>query len=46
MLARPENLNLSNWRQAPQNRWSFHHVREVVPSELIRRGKDTADVTT
>ena len=38
MLSRPDGLNLSNWRQPPNNRWAFHHVREIVPSEEIPRG--------
>ena len=41
MFRRPEQLNLSNWRQSPYNRWSFHHVREVIPSEKIERGAGT-----
>ena len=38
MLSRPDALNLSNWRQPHNNRWAFHHVREIVPSEDIPRG--------
>ena len=38
MLSRPDGLNLSNWRQPHNNRWAFHHVREIVPSEEIPRG--------
>ena len=38
MLTRPDELNLSNWRQPPNNRWAFHHIREIVPTELIPRG--------
>jgi CubicO group peptidase (beta-lactamase class C family) len=38
MLSRPEALNLSNWRQPHNNRWAFHHVREIVPSEDIAHG--------
>ena len=38
MIERPASLNLANWRQPPHSRWSFHHVREVVPSEPIYRG--------
>ena len=41
MLRRPEQLNLSNWRQSPYSRWSFHHVREVIPSEKIERSAGT-----
>src|SRR5438067_7067431 len=26
---------LANWRTAPFNRWSFHHVRELVPTADI-----------
>ena len=46
MLARPTQLNLSNWRQSPYNRWSFHHVREVIPSEKIKAGKETPTLFT
>ncbi len=35
MIQRPEQLNLSNWRQSPYSQWSFHHVREVIPTENI-----------
>jgi CubicO group peptidase (beta-lactamase class C family) len=38
VLSRPDALNLSNWRQPHNNRWAFHHVREIVPSEDIPRG--------
>lgn len=38
MLNRPDTLNLSNWRQPHNNRWAFHHVREIVPSEDIPCG--------
>ncbi|HEX8417095.1 MAG TPA: serine hydrolase, partial [Methylobacterium sp.] len=33
---RPAGTDLSNWREAPQNRWSFRHARELVPSARIR----------
>src|SRR5436853_7587741 len=26
---------LTNWREAPYNRWAFHHVRELIPSADI-----------
>jgi len=44
MPQRPRELNLSNWRQSPYSRWSFHHVREVIPTEDIpaRKGAATA----
>ena len=35
MIQRPDLLNLSNWRQSPYSQWSFHHVREVIPTEAI-----------
>ena len=38
MLTRPIELNLSNWRQPGNNRWAFHHVREIIPTEEIARG--------
>jgi CubicO group peptidase (beta-lactamase class C family) len=38
VLSRPDALNLSNWRQPHNNRWAFHHVREIVPSEDIPCG--------
>jgi len=39
MLSRPTELNLSNWRQPGNNRWAFHHVREIIPTEEIARGE-------
>lgn len=33
---RPAGTDLSNWREAPQNRWSFRHVGELVPSARLR----------
>jgi CubicO group peptidase (beta-lactamase class C family) len=38
VLTRPDELNLSNWRQPRNNRWAFHHVREIIPTESIPRG--------
>ncbi|MER6008924.1 serine hydrolase [Nonomuraea angiospora] len=29
---------LANWLRAPYNRWSFQHVREIVPTAVIERG--------
>lgn len=26
---------LANWREAPYNRWAFHHVRELIPTADI-----------
>src|SRR6516162_11337480 len=31
-----DQVTLANWREAPFNRWSFRHVREIIP---------TADIT-
>jgi CubicO group peptidase (beta-lactamase class C family) len=28
-------VTLANWRSSPFNRWSFHHVRELIPSADI-----------
>lgn len=33
-----ERATLENWQSAPVNRWSFHHVREVVPTARVSRG--------
>jgi len=27
----PSDVNLSNWRTAPYNRWAFHNVRSIIP---------------
>ncbi len=36
----PDRLvTLANWQEPPSNRWSFQHVREIVPTALIRRGR-------
>lgn len=31
-------VTLANWRQPPFNRWSFHHVRRILPTAAIHRG--------
>jgi CubicO group peptidase (beta-lactamase class C family) len=37
---RPDQLvTLANWQDAPHNRWSFRHVRELVPTARISRGE-------
>lgn len=34
----PDGLvTLANWQEPPYNRWSFSHVREIVPSQRIPR---------
>src|SRR4051812_36175991 len=37
-----EPITLSNWRQAPFNRWAFHHVREIVPTADISNDPSNA----
>ena len=39
MLQRSPVMNLSNWRQSPYSQWSFHHVRELIPTEAIPAAK-------
>ena len=41
-----EQVTLANWRNAPFNKWAFHHVREVIPSAEITNDPDTAAVLT
>ena len=31
---------LADWQTAPANRWTFHHLREVVPTAQVFRGDD------
>jgi len=31
-------VTLANWRLPPFNRWSFHNVRQIVPTAAIYRG--------
>lgn len=31
-------VTLGNWQQHPFNRWSFQHMREVMPTQRISRG--------
>ena len=33
--ARPKDVNLSNFQFGPINRWSFSHLREVLPTVNI-----------
>jgi CubicO group peptidase (beta-lactamase class C family) len=37
-----EPITLSNWRQAPFNRWAFHHVREIIPTADISNDPSNA----
>jgi CubicO group peptidase (beta-lactamase class C family) len=34
-------VTLGNWRRAPFNKWSFQHVREIVPSADIPNDPDS-----
>src|SRR3954468_8353445 len=36
-------VTLANWRLPPFNRWSFHHVREIVPTAAIPRSERLVD---
>jgi CubicO group peptidase (beta-lactamase class C family) len=36
-------VTLANWQEPPYNRWSFQHVREIIPTQRIYHG--TGDVT-
>ncbi len=31
-------VTLTNWQDPPFNRWSFQHLREVIPTQRIARG--------
>jgi CubicO group peptidase (beta-lactamase class C family) len=31
---------LADWQTTPANRWTFHHLREVVPTAQVFRGDD------
>ena len=37
-FAEPSQVSLANWQDPPFNRWSFQHVRDLVPTARIRRG--------
>jgi CubicO group peptidase (beta-lactamase class C family) len=34
----PARATLGNWQEPPFNRWSFSHLRELVPTQRISRG--------
>ena len=44
MILRPAELNLSNWRQPGICEWAFHHVREIMATELISCGDDVSSL--
>ena len=33
-------VTLANWRRAPFNKWSFQHVREIIPTADIPNDPD------
>ncbi len=33
-----KRINLDNWDRAPYNRWSFQHIREILPTAAVPRG--------
>jgi len=35
-------MPFSEWDRGPWNRWSFQHVREIVPTALVSRGEGAA----
>lgn len=37
-LSPDKQVTLANWMEAPFNRWSFQHVREIIPTARISRG--------
>ena len=37
-----DRWSLANWQNAPYNRWSFQHLREVVPTARVGRGSGSA----
>ncbi|WP_395726010.1 serine hydrolase domain-containing protein [Nakamurella sp.] len=37
-----DRWSLATWQNAPANRWSFQHIREVVPTARVSRGTGAA----
>ena len=37
-------VTLANWQDPPYNRWSFQHVRELIPTARIARGPVPSDL--
>jgi CubicO group peptidase (beta-lactamase class C family) len=35
----PGLVTLANWQDPPYNRWAFRRMREVIPTQQIRRGR-------
>jgi len=38
-LRRDASASAANWQDPPFNRWSFWHVRELLPTHLVSRGE-------
>jgi CubicO group peptidase (beta-lactamase class C family) len=34
-----DRVTLANWQDPPYNRWAFSHLRELVPTQRISRGR-------
>jgi len=41
-FAPERRVTLANWQEPPFNRWSFQHVRDLIPTARIRRGDGPA----
>jgi CubicO group peptidase (beta-lactamase class C family) len=37
-LQRDPSTTSANWQESPHNRWSFWHVRELLPTQRVSRG--------
>ncbi len=37
-----DRVTLANWQDPPFNRWAFSHMRELVPTQRIRRGYEVS----
>ena len=42
--AADKRVTLANWQYGPYNRWAFQHVREVLPTVPVSRGRGPARV--
>jgi CubicO group peptidase (beta-lactamase class C family) len=43
-LSRDDSVSAANWQDPPGNRWSFWHVRELLPTHLVARGEGAVRV--
>lgn len=41
-LTRPPSTTGMNWQEAPHNRWSFWHLRELLPTQRVDQGHGPA----